>query len=88
MRAVLLLLALLTAMASAQTISPCITSCVTQFCPKGVSDVPCFCYGTTAKDIAICIPNRCNDAAAAQAPKLWDQFCMTSMKACGTLCSN
>lgn len=75
-----MLLALLTVMAGAQTISPCITSCVTQFCPKGVSDTECYCYNSTGRNIAICIPNRCDTAAVNQADNLWNQFCTPTVE--------
>jgi hypothetical protein len=73
MKVVFVFFAVWMVMVGAQTISPCITSCVTQFCPKGVSDVECYCYGLSAKDIAQCIPVRCT--SMVQADNLWNQFC-------------
>jgi hypothetical protein len=73
MKVVFVFFAVWMVMVGAQTISPCITSCVTQFCPKGVSDTECYCYGLSAKDIAQCIPVRCT--SMEQADNLWNQFC-------------
>src|SRR5271156_6979037 len=70
----LLLVTVFIGLVTSQTVSPCITLCVTQYCPKGVTDTPCFCVSEHSL-IEQCIQGSCSAPALQQWGNLEPQFC-------------
>lgn len=74
MRALILIIAILSTIVRGQSISPCFEECLTLYCPDGVNDLPCFCK-TNIVGINYCTNHQCDAGAIGDGQMIQQKYC-------------
>jgi len=74
MKALILVITILSAVVRGQVISPCFNDCLILWCPKGVNDYNCFCVDKNS-NINACANHSCDPAAIGDGQMVQQKYC-------------